>query len=86
MDPDADPEGPKTYGSYESGSGSTTLVLKPEIKMHLEPGECADSRRREGQSAGFGGRRRHPRVTGDSRPGKQPALKIYEKVSKKKKP
>jgi hypothetical protein len=26
MDPDADPGGPKTYGSYGSGYGSATLV------------------------------------------------------------
>jgi hypothetical protein len=55
------------------------LVLKPEIKMHLEQGEGADSRRRGGQPAGSGGRRPHPRATGDSRPGKQPALKFMKR-------
>jgi hypothetical protein len=30
-DPDPEPGGPKTYGSYDSGSGSTTLVTTIQI-------------------------------------------------------
>ncbi len=37
MDPDADSGGPKTYGSY--GSGSATLVNTNPDKTDMDPGE-----------------------------------------------
>ncbi len=36
MDPDADPEGPKTNGSYGSGCGSETLEVKTTAKLNDE--------------------------------------------------
>jgi hypothetical protein len=37
-DPDADPGGPKTYGSYESGTGCGSTTLLSSKKYGLDPG------------------------------------------------